>query len=274
MSQPDESAERLIQQLDGFGWTSRLKACRKLGEVGDARAVVPLLMRLTDPRWEVCQAALEALDNLGEGPLARAFLGVLEQAPDAAAELAVLAKSGDLRAVEPLVKIWRNSGGAVLGVARAALETVSEAVEAELGGFLCSTCLTTLVETETYGQFGERVMWHACRACGKAGRVLAGIETVVAVLDESPGASLVRSGGVLRVNWLRKDALFDFDRVAIVRAGDYAVEKFCIAVANDTDEYRLPRYSKMSCAVAPGCVLADNTLRNLRSFFGEVLLES
>jgi hypothetical protein len=270
MSQSDESAERLIEQLDDFNWMTRRKACRRLGELGDARAVVPLLMRLTDPRWEVCQAALEALDNLGEGQLARAFLGVLEEAPVAAAELAVLAESGDLRAIEPLVKIWRDSSAPVRNAARGALETVSDAVEAKLGGFLCSTCLTTLAETEAYGRSEDRVSWYACRVCGKAGRVLAGIQTVVAVLDERPGEDLILSGGELRVNWLRKDELFDFDRVEIAQAGDYAVEKFCIAVANDTDEYRVPRYSIMSCAVARGCGLSENTLRVLRSMFGEV----
>jgi hypothetical protein len=79
---------------------------------------------------------------------------------------------------------------------------------------------------------------------------------------------------VARVNWLKRRALFDFDRVEIVAASDYEVERFTIAVGNDVDEYRRPRYKKMPCRVALECVLAEHTLRILRSMFGEVLVSA
>jgi hypothetical protein len=77
---------------------------------------------------------------------------------------------------------------------------------------------------------------------------------------------------VLRVNWLRRKALFDFDSVEIVRVSDIEAERFCIAVGNDMDECRRKRYKKMSCAIRDGGA-SENALRNLRSMFGKASSE-
>jgi len=69
---------------------------------------------------------------------------------------------------------------------------------------------------------------------------------------------------------LARRALFDFDRVEIIRATDEDVERFAMQVGNDTDPLRKPRYAQMRCSLAPNCHLTENTLRILESLFGRV----
>jgi hypothetical protein len=92
----------------------------------------------------------------------------------------------------------------------------------------------------------------------------------VAVLDAAWQGAQTQRDGTLRVNWLARRALFDFDRVEIIRAADKDVEQFAMQVGNDTDPLRKPRYAEMRCVVNPACGLAENTLRVLKSTFGRV----
>jgi hypothetical protein len=76
--------------------------------------------------------------------------------------------------------------------------------------------------------------------------------------------------GLVRVNWLVRRELFDFDRVEIIQATDEDVERFAVQVGNDTDPVRQPHYPQMRCLVAPQCRLSENTLRILRQTFDVV----
>lgn len=94
---------------------------------------------------------------------------------------------------------------------------------------------------------------------------------VVAVLDSAWDAESEREGDdLLRVNWLKRESLFDFDWIEIIRATDEDVERFTMQVGNDPDEWRRSGYRQMQCIVQPGSELSENTLRLLRSIFGEV----
>ncbi|MCL4487065.1 MAG: hypothetical protein M1570_02905 [Chloroflexi bacterium] len=116
-----------------------------------------------------------------------------------------------------------------------------------------------------------KARWFECPICAQPDRLATGIRKVIAVLAEGWDQDTSKSDGELRINWLKRDALFDFDAVEIVRARDYDVQRLLIAVGNDTDEWRRPRYRRMPCSVA--CGLSENTLRNLRSTFGEVSVQ-
>jgi len=95
--------------------------------------------------------------------------------------------------------------------------------------------------------------------------------TVVAVLDSGWDEAAQRQNhDKLRVNWLKRESIFDFDWVEIVRAGDEDVEQLVEQVNNDTDEWRNSRYRQMVCWVSPDCQLSENSLRLLRDTFGEV----
>jgi hypothetical protein len=67
--------------------------------------------------------------------------------------------------------------------------------------------------------------------------------------------------GLLQVNWLARQALFDFDQIEIIRATDEDVERFTVQAGNDTDAFRRPGYALMRCLIAPDCRLSENTLR-------------
>ena len=92
----------------------------------------------------------------------------------------------------------------------------------------------------------------------------------MAILDAEWTEDQAQQDGQLRVNWLTRRTLFDFDRVEIIQATDEDVERFVIQVGNDTDTFRQPRYKQMRCVVAPDCQLSENTWKILRSFFGQV----
>ncbi len=94
---------------------------------------------------------------------------------------------------------------------------------------------------------------------------------IIAVLDSNWDEESVRDGDrLLRVNWLKHEALFDFDSIEIVEATDEDIERFTMQVGNDPDEWRRSGYRQMRCRVEPGCELSESTLRLLRSIFGEV----
>jgi len=92
----------------------------------------------------------------------------------------------------------------------------------------------------------------------------------VALLDQAAPAGPVEENGLIRINWLARRELFDFDAVEIRNATDEAVERFVVQIGNDTDEWRRPRYGGLDCTVAAGCRLSENTLRLLRKQFAVV----
>jgi hypothetical protein len=90
------------------------------------------------------------------------------------------------------------------------------------------------------------------------------------VLDSNWAEAQSYQDGLLRINWLARRSLFDFDWVEVIQANDEDVERFAVQIGNDTDPVRDAQYPKMRCLIAPGCRLSENTLRVLRSTFGRV----
>lgn len=131
-----------------------------------------------------------------------------------------------------------------------------DAYKVRLGGWLDS-------ETFTY---------YGCRTCHQSREFFEG--WVVALLDNTLAQEQFQHNGVLRVNWLSRRALFDFDEVEIVQATDEDVERFAVQVGNDTDSLRKPRYQQMRCVVSADCGLSENTHRILQRMFGSVELRA
>ena len=158
---------------------------------------------------------------------------------------------------------------------------------------LCSTCLTCC-DSHMITQLGFLPIYYGCRICGQSREFLYCPQGVVAVLDSTWTEEQSCRGGLphrvfslfasdspkieeqaqedslLRINWLARRELFDFDWVEIIQATDEDVERFAVQVGNDTDPLRDARYSEMQCFVAPECQLLENTLRVLRHTFGQV----
>ncbi len=78
------------------------------------------------------------------------------------------------------------------------------------------------------------------------------------------------AGRILRVNWLAKQQLFDFDQVEIGVAGDKTVTQFCMEIGNDMDPQRTGRYATMICTLTPEASLNTNTLNILNRTFAKV----
>ncbi len=91
-------------------------AARVLGEIGDPRAVEPLISALKDKVWVVRGLAAEALGKLGDSRAVEPLINALKDEDldvrGAAAE--ALGKLGDSRAVEPLISALKDKESYVL----------------------------------------------------------------------------------------------------------------------------------------------------------------
>ncbi len=163
-------------------------------------------------------------------------------------------------------------------IAIALLEAIARDTTARIGDrasqVVCPSCLTRYKAHKVWpagkGWFGRAfeadIAYYGCRICSQSREFLE--VRVVAVLDSRMDTERVLQDGTLRVNWLARRALFDFDEVEIVQASDEDVERFAVQVGNDTDDFRRSRYKEMSCTIVPNCGLSENTLRILKNTFG------
>jgi hypothetical protein len=134
---------------------------------------------------------------------------------------------------------------------------------------LCPACLTRFGRHQVDLTWGIYFTYYGCRVCGQSREFLEGVTQVVAVLDTEWTPSQAQQDHQLRVNWLERRALFDFDRVEIIRATDEDVERFAVQVGNDTDRLRKTRYRQIRCLIRHDCRLSENTLRILGSLFNQ-----
>jgi HEAT repeat protein len=260
-----------LKRHTALRWPFTPDICWALGKLGDLRAVEPLLDCLGESGAGIRHIACEALEVLGESRLARVARRVYQETFEAFSEdLPRLAAEGDLRLVKPfLMRLnHRDPLDPEHRVAKRALDALCPPE-----ALLCAAHLTRFESHYVFTDLWHRFGWASCRVCDACWHVLPGVREVVAVLEEAWGEELTRDGPTLRVNCIRRGTLFDFDRVEIIQANDYEVERFLIAVGNDTDEYRRPRYEKMPCRIGRNCTLSEGTLRNLRDRFGAIVHE-
>lgn len=134
---------------------------------------------------------------------------------------------------------------------------------------LCTRCLTCCTRHEVNISWLNTIHYCGCRVCHQSLNFYKG-GTVIAVLDSQMKKDLVEQEAGLRINWLARRELFDFDSVDIVQATDEEVERFCVQIGNDTDPVRKPRYADMRCTVSANGRLSENTMRILQRSFGTV----
>jgi hypothetical protein len=203
------------------------------------------------------------------------FLQAL-QSPDwidrFAARHALVALGGE--AVKALHQIAADSANPLQQTALLLLAQIEQETTNRLAwrktNLLCPHCLTRFDTRVVNLPWSVSFTYYGCRLCGQSREFVEWL-TVVAILDTSWTELYARQDSQLRLNWLQRRKLFDFDRVEIIQAGDEEVERFAVQVGNDTDPFRKLRYPQMSCAIGPNCHLSENTLRILRRTFGEVI---
>jgi len=135
----------------------------------------------------------------------------------------------------------------------------------------CCKCLTGCSRIVIPLPLQTDIHYYGCRRCGQS-REFIKAGQVVAILDNQSDAEQFQDEGILRVNWITRHELFDFDQVQIIHATDEDVERFAVQVGNDTDLLRKPRYATMQCVISPECHLSENTMRILGRMFGKVVL--
>lgn len=134
---------------------------------------------------------------------------------------------------------------------------------------LCPHCLTRYIPLQAQiSRINTPITYYGCRSCHQSKEYLEG--QVVAVLNDKMVQLTSKQNGVLYVNWLVRQQMFDFDEIEIARATDKDVEVLAVRVGNDTDPFRQKRYKTMNCVVSADCELTENTMRVLRRMFGQV----
>ncbi len=183
---------------------------------------------------------------------------------------AVIAMGGT---IAPALQIMVKQEWFLRDVAAQMLKDIAQATR-HLGGrpgqLLCPRCLARCCAHPVDLPWDVDVTYYGCRVCHQSQEFIDCPRGIVAVLDAAWRGAQAQRGGLLWVNWQARRALFDFDRVEIIRATDEDVERFAMQAGNDTDPFRRPRYAQMHCVVNPACGLSENTLRILESTFGRV----
>lgn len=156
--------------------------------------------------------------------------------------------------------------------ATALIRGISKNTTSQLGyradRLLCRRCLTSFAANQV-SLPGERdVTYYGCRTCSQSREFFEG--EVVMVLDQTMTEAQIEANSEMRLNWLANRRLHDFHRVEIIQASDEEIERFAVQIGNDTDDFRRGRYPTMTCMIAAGCTVSENTVRILKSTFGQV----
>ena len=135
---------------------------------------------------------------------------------------------------------------------------------------ICSNCLVRCGPHKVRLSRFNSITYYGCRVCGQSRRFLNVDAPVVVTLDNQMETEYVHQNGTLRVNWLTRQTLFDFDTVEIVQATDEDIERFAVQAGNDTDAVRKPHYKIMPLIIAARCELSENSKRVLERIFGMI----
>jgi HEAT repeat protein len=264
------AVDALIERLADKEGRVRQAACVALGEIGDKRCAGAMLPLLQEP-LETAKAAFQALVRVG-APLpdsANHLIGALEGREEALLELGGQAAAGDFAVVPLLVKHWQQHRSER---ARKALSAIASALGAVAEQALCPECLTGLRPAKLGTRLDTQMDWFVCRTCGKLPeRLFTNVRELVAVLDRGAHGDYSLSDGVLRLNWLERRSNCNFDRVDVVDAEEAQVEVFCQLAGSEMAALHAALPKRIPVAVAPGCTLSRNTLKNLRNTFGPIV---
>jgi hypothetical protein len=184
---------------------------------------------------------------------------------------AVTAVGGET--VSVLQEIASDTNHILQGVAVQLLKGIAQETKDRLSdnasNLICPRCVVHCYPHDVY-IFGQYfVTYYGCRLCGQSQEFFKK-QQIIVTLDNQMAGEKSTDETVLRVNWLHRRSLFDFDKVEIARATDEDVERFAVQVGNDTDPVREPYYRTMTCIILSECELSQNTIRILQKTFGQV----
>jgi HEAT repeat protein len=118
-----EAVPALCAALDNENWYVVLAACTLLGEIGDPRAVDPVIRIMEHPRLEIRRKAINTLGELGGSRAADVLLDALQKNDVRMTAVSALGRIGEQRAVEPLLGYLHHETS---GVRRAAIVALGD----------------------------------------------------------------------------------------------------------------------------------------------------
>lgn len=258
----------LVGRLVDTNLYVRAAACESLGLLKNTSATRHLIRMLGDGEPQVREKSLEALRRLGEYDLVAAYNQTFFAEEINATALRSMARQGDVRVVSALISRLENPRANDDQKERLeeTLEALYQPAAAAADQILCTTHLTRFIPHKHYIKGVGTINFVGCRICNLTYNSLPA-PSVIAVLDEQMNTIKHYQQGILRVNWLKKQQIFDFNRVEIGISDDKAVTQFCLLLSNDTDPGRPDRCYDMVCDVMPQSKINKNTFQILKRTF-------
>lgn len=150
--------EPLIVALSDSDRRVRSSAARSLGQFGDACAIEPLIAALTDSDWDVRENAARALGQIGDARAVDPLLARLKDGNDYARKEAAdaLGQIGDARAVEPLLARLKDGDDGERRDAADALGQIGDAraLDPLLAALRDRDCLVQCAAADALARFG------------------------------------------------------------------------------------------------------------------------
>ena len=158
-------------------------------------------------------------------------------------------------------------------VATQLLSEISTKTTTELGNRLsqlvCCQCFLKFESLNLYGKSSLRTgRYIGCRGCHQSRDFFEG--AIGVVFDVANEQLQYEKNGILWVNWIHYQKVFDFDLIHIIQASDQDIERFVIQIGNDSDKHQQKKRYSQACFISPSCQLSANTMHILKSMFGEV----
>ena len=184
------AVQPLIAALAYNDWNVRRGAANALGQLGGALAVEPLIAALGDQDWGVREAAARALGKLGDARAVQPLIAALADQDSTVREAAAreLGKLGDARAVQPLIAALADQDS-----------TVREAAARELGKLGDARAVQSLIAA--LGDKERGVREAAARALGELGDARAVQPLIAALADENPRVREAAADALGELGW-------------------------------------------------------------------------
>ncbi len=258
----------LINCLDDANLYVRAAACESLGLLKNASTTRHLIRMLGDGEPLVREKSLEALRRLGEYALVSAYNQAFFGEEINATALRSLARQGDVRVVSALISRLENpwSNDDQKDRLEETIEALYQPAASTIDQLLCSAHLTRFIPQKYDVKGVGKIKYVGCRICNVTYNALPA-PSVIAVLDEQMNTKKHYRQGTLRVSWLKKQEIFDFNRVEIGVSDDKLVTQFCLLLSNDTDPGRPDRCYDMVCDILPASNINKNTFHILKRTF-------
>jgi hypothetical protein len=246
----------------------RAEAAEALGELGDPRAVEPLITLLTFDHPYVLKHTIIALEKIGSTRAVEPLMAVLKSdhpavRTNAARALGNIAEDTDI--VEYLAGLTKNLDSTARKETYDSIIKICKKAPRDDFNFLCTRCFHRYVKHEV--PFNKTITYYACRNCRSSSYFLKGIEKVVLLVDRTVEELYARAAGTLAVNWYKIKKPFDFDEIRVNEKDDFDVEELAMKLKNDMDDERRKNLKDIPFYLSPGLKLSPAKMNLLKDNF-------